>query len=524
MKFATDWQDTDSIPKAESTQPGAENAEFPPIDWTAPSANSATSYYHQRAILPPDSILEDWFNFARQRTEGADCYVAGVILTVVGASLARRVWMSLGGTRLFANIFALICGKPGDRKSTTIRLAAALARLCLPANAFIPASFSPESLFDEYDEERGGRPDKVWIVDDANSVLTDWQKTQNGERNATRFLELYDCGPLTESFRRNKKESADGEARRCIPETSTSIIFGATFNVGCFQGQTVRAGMARRFLYYVAERRGRDLFDTPGYDPDVLEFLATDFRRCSEISGEMSFTPEARSNWLAYQKRNRNEMDAAGLLDDDLCGRLSSAPAQVLSVAMIFEAAMWAKRGGTWRDLLSHEALEYAIDHVAECLEAAKWLDSIAHRASIAEDAEVVFERIMRDFADQQRGQTIYAARSDLTRAYCHDSGRRGALKPHDLYNRLIPALIRQGKASLAVKDGKRETYAFRANYETNPEISKTPKDGTDKKTLMSNSVSIVSERAGVSGASATCEEVNPKDEFDNLDEMLDEI
>lgn len=457
---------TDTIPDAEPVQPGAENAEFPPVVWNEISANSANSAgsYVQKAILPADSILADWFTFARGRTEGADCYLAGTMLPVMGALLARRVWIPLAGGRTYSNIFSLVCGKPGDRKSTTIRLAAALARLCLPDHAFIPASFSPESLFDEYHEASGGRPDKLWIVDDANSVLTDWQKTQNGERNATRFLELYDCGHLSESFRRNKKESATGEARRSIAETSTSIVFGATFNVACFQGQTVRAGMARRFLYYVAERRGCDLFDTPGHDPEALESLAAGFRRCLEIAGAMTFAPDARRHWLAYQAQNRAEMDAANPLAEDLISRLASAPSQTLSVAMIFEAAMWAKRGGEWHGVLSLEALECAMAHVAECLEAAGWLDGIAHRVSIAEDAEVIFERIMRDFASQRRGQTIHAARSDLTRTYCHDSGRRGALKPHDLYNRLIPALIRQGKAKLAAKDGKREIYAFRAD------------------------------------------------------------
>ena len=461
------WADENGADGAPA-QPGAENAElaeFIPIPWDQLPANSANSAggYVQKSILPLDSILADWFTFARERTEGADCYLAGAILPVIAALLGRRVSMPLGGGLKFPNIFSLICGKPGDRKSTTIRLAAALARLCLPDNAFIPASFSPESLFDEYDEACGGRPDKLWIADDANSVLTDWQKTQNGERNATRFLELYDCGHLTESFRRNKKESATGEARRFIAQTSTSIVFGATFNVACFQGQTVRAGMARRFLYYVAERRGCDLFETPGHDHDALESLAATFRRCLEIAGPMTFAPDARKRWLEYQKENRVSMDAANPLAEELISRLASAPAQTLAVAMIFEAAMWAKRGGDWQGVLSMDALEYAIAHVTECLEAAGWLDGIAHRVTIAEDAEVLFERIMRDFAYQRRGPTIYASRSDLTRAYCHDSGRRGALKPHDLYNRLIPALIGQGKPALAVKDGKREVYAFRA-------------------------------------------------------------
>jgi hypothetical protein len=463
---------TDPKPDSRPAHPSplaenAENAEFPPVSWPAALENSANSAFSagrfvQKAVLPPNTILTEWFDYARQHTEGADCYLAGCILPVMGALLGRRVWMQLGGTRKFANIFALICGKPGDRKSTTIRLAATTARHCLPGNAFLPENFSPESLFDEYDETCGGRPDKLWIVDDANAVLTDWQKTQNGERTAARFLGLYDCATLSESFRRNKKESEDGAASRTIPETSTSVIFGATFNVACFQGQTVRAGMARRFLYYTAERRGCDIFDSPVHNADTLRPLVDAFSRCLTIEGEMHFTPDAQDVWRSYQAANRAEMDAASFLAEDLISRLSSAPAQVLAVAMIFEAAIWATGNQAWTGELSLESLQYAIDHVAESLEAARWLDGIAHRVHITEDAEVLFTRILRDFAVYRRGDTIYARRNDLTRAYCHDSARRGAMRPHDLYHRLLPTLIGQGKAQLAMKEGKKEVYAFR--------------------------------------------------------------
>lgn len=448
-------------PRAEN----AEDADLPVIDWEQLPANSANSAgcYVQKAVYPADSILADWFAYASQRTKGAECCIIGTILPVVAGLLGRRVWMTLAGAKKYSNIFALICGKPGDRKSTTIKLVAALARLCLPKNAFIPDSFSPESLFDEFDERRGGRPDKLWLVDDANSVLTDWQKTQNGERNATRFLTLYDCNSLSESFRRNGRESEDGELRRFIAETSTSIVFGGTFNVACFQGQAVRAGMARRFLYYVAERHGCDLFETPEHDSETLESLAEVFRRCAELNGTMKFSPDALPRWREYQTANRAAMDDANPLAEDLISRLASAPAQTLAVAMVFEAAIWAKRGGEWKGALSMEALESAVAHVAEALEAASFLDNIANRFAIAENAEVIFERIQCDFAEKRRGDTIYASRSELTRAYCHDSGRRGALKPHDFYNRVIPALTRQGKAALAIKNGIREVYAFRA-------------------------------------------------------------
>ena len=75
--------ETPAHPPAEN----AENAEFPPIPWDQLSANSANSAgsYVQAAIFPPDSVLADWFTFARERTEGADCYVVGTILPVVAA-------------------------------------------------------------------------------------------------------------------------------------------------------------------------------------------------------------------------------------------------------------------------------------------------------------------------------------------------------------------------------------------------------------------------------------------------------
>jgi hypothetical protein len=220
--------------------------------------------------------------------------------------------------------------------------------------------------------------------------------------------------------------------------------------------------MARRFLYYVAERRGRDLYDCPPHDPEALRAQIEAFRSCLHIAGEMKLTRQAQDLWLAYQAANRQAMNDANPLAEDFISRLASAPAQVLAVAMIFEAAMWAKRRYLWQTSLLPESLECAIQHVDASLEAARWLDGIAHRAAIAENAEVILARILHDFALQRRGDTIYVGRGDLTRAYCNNTSRRGSLKPTDLYDRCIPVLIAQNKARLAVKEGKREVYAFR--------------------------------------------------------------
>jgi len=191
-------------------------------------ANSSISSggYSQRVVYPKDSILDDWMQFARQQVESADAFIIGSILPVCAALLGRRIYFRWGELRIFPNCFNMLAGKPGDRKTSAIGLAETLARRVLSETAFIPKSFSPEALFEEFSEDHGGRPDKLWIVDEANPILTDWRKSATGERVAPRFLELYDCNTISENFRRNGKGN---KRRRTIPQTSTSLLFGATF-------------------------------------------------------------------------------------------------------------------------------------------------------------------------------------------------------------------------------------------------------------------------------------------------------
>jgi hypothetical protein len=439
---------------------------------TPANSTISTGGYNQRVVYPEDSIIADWVKLAQALEESADAFIIGAILPICGALLGRRVWFQWGERQKFANCFAMLAGKPGDRKSSIIALAEMLARRCLPESAFLPQSFSPETLFEEYSEGNGGQPDKLWIVDDANPTLTDWRKAVNGERVATRFLELYDCKSLSDHFRRNK-DGTEGR-RRGVPQTSTNVLFGATFNIACFQGQEVRAGMARRFLYYVAEKHGRLVVRPPRKNYLELDALAAGFRELEKISGEMDFSKRAALRWEQYQRANRDEIDQTDSLLSAKLSRLSSAPMQTLSLAMIFEAARFAKNAksplfGTdcqWRGIVEERTLNDAIEHVASCLEAADFLDSIANREHIAREAEIFLEHVRRDFRDYSYPESpgfIFVTRTDLTRRYCANSGRKGSWKPDDLYLRFIPHLSRRCEACLVGQKGKQEWFAFRA-------------------------------------------------------------
>jgi hypothetical protein len=396
------------------------------FSWSDAPANSTSSCYdNHKAVYPTDSILEDYMAFVREECESADAFIIGSILPVCAAQLARRVRFPWGSNIRFPNIFAMLAGPAGDRKSSAIEIARAIAKNNLPASTFLPTNFSPESLFDEYDTEKGGRPDKAWIVDDANIVLTDWRQTGNGDRVAARFLSLYDCGALTENFRRNKEKNQP-VTKRIIQQTSTSIIFGATFNVACFQGQAVRAGISRRFIFYVAEGFGRTIEIPEARENGEFEELSEMFSRLNAFSAIMGFTPDARKLWIDYQDDNRARKLEVDQLNDAECSRLASEPMQTLTIAMIFQACVCAKQHSEL-SLISSEVLSCAIKHMAYNLESARFLDSIANRESDRGNAEILLAKIRKDFKEQSINGTIFLRRRDITYKYAPHSGERPA-------------------------------------------------------------------------------------------------
>jgi hypothetical protein len=434
--------------------------ERPPVDWSSSTTSTnTTGAFEQTAIYPKDSVIEDWMQLGIEQTESAEAFILGSILPVISALMARRVRFPWGMQVKFPNLFVMLAGKPGDRKSSIILPAKLVASQILPANAFLPDNFSPESLFDEYDAEKGGRPDKLWVVDDAKATLTDWQKMSNGERVATRFLGLYDCGSLTENYRRNKTKQSN-VTLRVIPQTSTSILFGATFSSATFQGQAIQAGIARRFIYYVATRHGRTV--TRPKDPSAsLRAVREALLNVTHYNCVIDFTEEADSFWSDYQHDNRDRYQQTDAAREAELSRLSSEPMQTLAIAMIFQAAVCAKQDKPLT-LIDKPTLLTAIEHVAQCLNAASFLDAYSQRDATLEGSEVLLAKVRKDYAAVSKQGTILITRSELTAKYAPHPGRAGAWSPNDLFLRFIPSLTKQGNAKLFEKKGKKEVYAFR--------------------------------------------------------------
>jgi hypothetical protein len=453
------------------------------VDWASIAGKSVgirRGFVHQ-AFYPHDSILHHFVILASRLTEATKGCITGAILPSAAALLQRRVWIPWVGKSLFPNLFNILVGPAGDGKSSVIDLSENLAKACLDQNSFLNYSLSIQGLFEQYYEPADGNPDKLCIVDEGNAIIRGWVNTPIGEMIAAEMLRLYDCKGLEETYIRNKKNN-DGDATRRVDQTSTSILLGGTFNVSNFQGTLVRQGMDRRFLKYVSTGPGSTIIWPPTLDTSGLR---ESYCKLREVKGIMAMASEAEARWESYQRQNRQLMADANPDDDALIARTRTCPTHVLKISMIFEACRAVHYGQTVVKEIGLDCLELAMAHVDQNMLASDFLDKYADAKTVSQQAEGILPVIQKEF--RRWGDTVYAIRSDLTRKFCHNTGRRGALTVSDLYDKIIPQLQAQGECVLVENRGKFKVYAFPAEPNGDDNFPNSPNSSGVTDTQSSN-------------------------------------
>lgn len=424
-----------------------------------------------KAIYPPNPILNDFMDFGRRFSEATDNFILAVALVVISAILARRVWIEFDGKK-YPNIYSLLAARPGFRKSTTIKLGEGLLKRLLTADRFSSPCASEEALFDEYDPAEGGSLDKVLIVDEGNSLLANWVNSSYGQIVAKRYLSLYDGRGWRMAFRRNKGSAKKGTVVRDLPETSTSMLLGATYNSATFANLENRDGMKRRFLHYVCDELARTIYVPSGFVGNELDDLLRRFSPLKELEGAVTFTDTGLQRWKELQDDNRSRLQELPEFPDrrqELQAQLlAEEPSHTLKVAMIFAACEVAADMPGTEVRLSPDILDFANQHVRQCLESALFLENISRQFQTRNQSEAILAKIRTDYADRRQagGDSIVLNKSELTSRFAPHSGRPGSLTPDDLYTRIIPDLIARDLCRLAEKSGKRVSYAFRLEDE----------------------------------------------------------
>ena len=361
---------------------------------TGPQTAAAASR-QPPCVWPQDSIIEDFVLLARQYSESEDQVLVGSFLPVISAVLARNVYINFG-RRMFPNLYCILVTRPGLRKSTTVQLVTHIARNLLLKEAFVSGVTSNQALFLEYLKH----PDKLWLIDEGNVILDNWAHDAAGKGVARQVLALYDCPPWRESYVKHKKK--EGKAIQEVPETSTSILIGATPESARFSALETRDGMRWRFNYYTSERFGRMIPWPLSYDScELIEFTGT-LEGLKDLKGEMRLSPEAFELWKQLQVENRRQIEAVSGIDpaSETCGSmLAASPAKTLKLAMIFEVCRWLKDKTRDWQVIQADTLDLAARHEAYCVAANKGARRNYHSncSSVSPSGEANIDAINRE-------------------------------------------------------------------------------------------------------------------------------
>ena len=376
---------------------------------------------------------------ARRYSEGEDQVLVGFFLPVISAVLARNVYINFG-RRMFLNLYCILVTSPGLRKSTTVQLVTHIASNLLLEEAFVSGVTSNQALFLEYLKH----PDKLWLIDEGNVILDNWAHDAAGKGVARQVLALYDCPPWRESYVKHKEK--EGKAIQEVPETSTSILIGATPESARFSALETRDAMRWRFNYYTSESFGRMIAWPLSYDSCELSEFTGALEGLKDLKGEIRLIPEAFELWKQLQSENRRKIEAVSGIDsasETYGSVLAFSPAKTLKLAMIFEVCRWLKDKTRDWQLIQADTLELAARHEAYCVVANKNLDAIANRAEIQDEADAILAQIRSGkCVPPQPDGHFYLTRTQLTNQLAANPGRhRGAMTLERLYSTLLSSL-----------------------------------------------------------------------------------
>lgn len=250
--------------------------------------------------------LQELYLKYTEDTEAPTVFHRWSFLAGISALIGRKCWLPFGEGRIFPNLYCMMIGNPGTRKSSAIKpVKKLLAEVGYRTFAFDRSSkekFLEDLANDGYEDgntetnsvmenlfgAEGQSPREVFIVQDEFNVFVG-----NGNIEFLSLLgTLWDWDDETLCFNQRFKNSKS----LSIYQPTVTILGGNT-HVGLAQAfpvETLGQGFMSRLLLVFSEPSGRKI-TFPKKPPEELrsQLLSRMAKIYTEFSGEFSFTKES---------------------------------------------------------------------------------------------------------------------------------------------------------------------------------------------------------------------------------------
>ena len=248
------------------------------------------------------NILSSYLNYTAQ-SESPTRYHIWCFLGVVAAALQRKVWIDMNFFKVFPNMYVVLVGPPGVKKTTAIRIATNLVSsnpdIHISADATTREALikamkdAQQTISFEGSEMKIGFHSSLTIVSEELSVFL-------GKENHAllSFLtNLYDCSDKWEYRTKNMgTDILHGTWLNMLAATTPAWLSGSIPLTAIGGGFTSR-------IIFIVEDEPRHKKAIPKKTPEekiIQEEITYDLEQIALLQGEMKLTPEASTyfeNW-----------------------------------------------------------------------------------------------------------------------------------------------------------------------------------------------------------------------------------
>lgn len=275
------------------------------------------------ALVPGTGWLHDYVEYTRQ-TEPPTAFHFFVGITILGATIARRIFFPRGSGDIFPNLCCVLVAPPGKcKKTTACNLGVNLFRRI--GGNILADKITPEAIVESFQQQ----PTATGLI-----YAPEWSvflgKQQYLEGLVPMLTALFDC-PAVWSSTTIMRGSTQLQNVALSHLAATTIDWMQTsITTDAFAG-----GFMSRLLFIVQKETPRKFPFPPPLDKIIGKRLVDGLLALQHITGEISCSPEADA-WY----RNWYNTRSSQLTDKHFAGYYERKPDRLLQLAMLMNSSL----------------------------------------------------------------------------------------------------------------------------------------------------------------------------------------
>lgn len=314
------------------------------------------------------SFFDLYFKFVSENTESPITYHRWALLGAIGAILEKRYYLNHGHTKINPNLYLMLIGSAGTRKSSAIKLITELVVASGYTNIaadkttkerfledFANINKSDDTMTSFLDQELTGTGEPVSILISADE-FNDFAGTGN--------LEFYSLLGTLWDKKGNYKYTTKGE-ETIISDPVVSLLAGNTPTgfAKAFPPEIIGQGFFSRLLLIYGEATGKKIAFPEEPDPKLKKQIVSYLSAIrSNVIGNATLEPEAEKALEAIY------VDYTGILDPRFDSYTNRRFNQLIKLCLIISASKLSTAINTEVVLEANTILTYAENYMPKAL------------------------------------------------------------------------------------------------------------------------------------------------------------